>query len=229
MDKPLSIALLYKMLLSNRRFYANIDTRTIKKGVLPHMENVLTVKRDLIEEFIPAAGITTENIDAVVNIILDNHEFIPRPDAETDPSHKQIIPYVVLCRGDEVFATRRLKKGGEARLHGLISLGIGGHINPETDGDGSDVLFRGLRREVAEEVYITQSHELIPRGMINDDSNEVGKVHLGMFFTMDVSGEVTVRETEKLEGLWIKRAELAGLSDEMETWSQLVVSAFFKL
>ncbi|MEG1686418.1 MAG: hypothetical protein RR276_00900, partial [Angelakisella sp.] len=60
-----------------------------------------------------------------------HHEFIPRPEAENDPTRKQIIPYVVLCRGSEVFATRRLNKGGEARLHGLLSLGIGGHINPE--------------------------------------------------------------------------------------------------
>ncbi len=192
------------------------------------MENVLTVKRSLIEQYIPQAGITSENVDTVVNIILSNHEFLPRPEAEEDPSHKQIIPYVVLCRGDEVFATRRLNKGGESRLHGLISLGIGGHINPEADGDGSDVLYRGLRRELEEEVDITSYGNLVPRGMINDDTNEVGKVHLGMCFTMEVSGAVKVRETEKLEGLWLKRSQLAGMAEEMETWSQLVVAAFFE-
>lgn len=191
------------------------------------MENVLTVKRELIEAYIPQAGIAVDNTDNVVDIILSNHEFIPRPEAEVDPSHKQIIPYVVLCRGDEVFATRRLKKGGEARLHGLISLGVGGHINPEADGDGSDVLFRGMNREIDEEVYITKKGELIPRGMINDDGNEVGRVHLGLFFTMEVSGQVSVRETEKLEGFWIPKKDLASLMDEMETWSQLVVKAYF--
>lgn len=192
------------------------------------MENVLTVKRKLIEAYIPQAGIAVDNTDNVVDIILSDHEFIPRPEAEMDPSHKQIIPYVVLCRGDEVFATRRLKKGGEARLHGLISLGVGGHINPEADGDGSDVLFRGMNREIDEEVDITTKGELIPRGMINDDGNEVGRVHLGLFFTMEVSGQVSVRETEKLEGFWIPKKDLVSLMEEMETWSQLVVKAYFQ-
>lgn len=187
------------------------------------MEKVLTVKRELIEKYIPEAGISSENAEKVVDIIKNNPEFLPRPEAEEDPGHKQIIPYVVLCRGDEVFATRRLKKGGESRLHGLISLGVGGHINSEYDGSDSDILYHGMYREIEEEVNITHFGELVPRGLINDDTNEVGRVHLGMFFTLDVKGEVTVRETEKLEGFWIPRAQLASRAEEMETWSQLVV------
>jgi len=191
----------------------------------PSMENVLTVKRDLIKQYLPKRGITTENCDKVVDIIISNHEFIPRPDAEKDPSKKQVIPYVVLCNGDKVFVTRRLNKGGESRLHGLLSLGIGGHINPEADGDGSDVLNRGMLREIEEEVYITKHGQLTPRGIINDDSNEVGSVHLGLFYTLDVSGEVYVRETEKLEGFWASRSELKAMSEELESWSQFVISA----
>lgn len=186
------------------------------------MEHVLTVKRELVEAFLPTAGIGKENCNEVVDIIMAQHEFLPRPEAEQDPTHKQIIPYVVLTRGDEVFVTRRLKKGGEARLHGLLSMGIGGHINPEEDGDGSDVLYRGMKRELEEEVRIENMGKLIPRGLINDDTNEVGKVHLGLFYTMEVTGQVSVLETEKLEGFWIKKAELPQLKDSMETWTQLV-------
>lgn len=189
------------------------------------MENVLTVKRELISKYLPQKGISTDNCEKVVDIILSSHEFLPRPQAEADPSHKQVIPYVVLCRGDMVFATKRLNKGGEKRLHGLMSLGIGGHINPEADGDGSDVLSRGMLREISEEVSIEKSGELVARGLINDDSNEVGSVHLGLFYTMEVQCEVAVKETEKLEGLWVRRSELPSLLDSMETWSQLVVSA----
>jgi len=189
------------------------------------MENVLTVKRELIAQFLPEKGITTENSDKLVDIILSSHEFLPRPEAENDPSHKQIIPYVVVCRGDEVFATRRLKKGGEARLHGLLSIGIGGHINPEADGDGSDVLYRGMMREIEEEISIESRGKLTPCGIINDDLTEVGSVHLGLFFSLEVTGEVKVLETEKLEGFWVKRAKLEGLSPEMETWSQFVIQA----
>lgn len=189
------------------------------------MENVLTVKRELIQQFLPLKGTTAENCGRLVDIILNDHEFLPRPEAENDPSHKQIIPYVVLCRGDSVFVTRRLKKGGESRLHGLLSLGVGGHINPEADGNGSDVLYRGMIREIEEEVAATPAGELIPRGIINDDTNEVGSVHLGLFYTLEVVGDVTVRETEKLEGFWLKRSELNTMMDELESWSQFIIPA----
>lgn len=192
------------------------------------MENVLTVKRELIAAYIPEKGITTENCDKMVDTILQHYEFLPRPEAEGDPSHKQIIPYVVICRGDEVFATRRLKKGGEARLHGLLSLGVGGHINPETDGSGADVLYRGMKREIEEEVSIDNMGQMTPRGIINDDTTEVGSVHLGLFYTLEVTGEVNVLETEKLEGFWIKRTEMEGLTEQMETWSQFVIQALSK-
>lgn len=193
------------------------------------MENVLTVKRELIERFLPKKGISSENCDKLVDIIMTDHEFIPRPDAENDPTHKQIIPYVVLCEDDMVFVTRRLKKGGESRLHGLLSLGVGGHINPEADGDGSDVLNRGMMREISEEVNVASMGKLTPRGIINDDTNEVGSVHLGLFFTLEVSGEVSVKETEKLEGFWLKRSELPDKLEEMETWSQFVTSVICAL
>ena len=187
------------------------------------MENVLTVNRNLIADLLPQTGITEENCSRLVDIIIESHQFTPRPEAENDPSKKQIIPYVTLCRGDEIFYTRRLKKGGEARLHGLVSLGIGGHITDEADGNGADVLTRGMARELEEEVYIEHSGALIPRGIINDDTNEVGSVHLGLFYTLEVEGEVSVREKEKLEGFWAKRADLPALREEMETWSQFVV------
>lgn len=187
------------------------------------MENVLTVERSLIADLLPEKGITEKNCNQLVDIIISEHSFTPRPEAENDPSKKQIIPYVTLCRGEEVFYTRRLKKGGEARLHGLISLGIGGHINNESDGDSGDVLARGLARELEEEVFIERFGTLTPRGIINDDTNEVGSVHLGLFYTLEVSGEVSVREKDKLEGFWAKRSELPALREEMETWSQFVV------
>lgn len=187
------------------------------------MEQVLTVKRAYIAEYLPKMGITSENCDKVIAEINSHHEFIPRDLAENDPSHKQVISYVVLTRGSQVFATRRLKKGGESRLHGLMSLGVGGHINPD-DEVGGDVLRRGLQRELDEEVYIEKALELVPRGMINDDTQEVGRVHLGLFYTLEVAGEVRIRETEKLEGLWLERSELDALRDSMESWSQFVAS-----
>ena len=188
-------------------------------------ESVLAVRREYIEHFIHGKkGLITGCGEELMAIIADKHEFLPRHEAEADPSYKQIIPYVTLRRGDEVFATRRLNKGGESRLHGLMSLGVGGHINP-ADDRRDEALMNGLRREVDEEVAVCRALSLTPRGVINDDTNEVGSVHLGFFFTLDVEGEVTVRETEKLSGEWLRLGELCSLKDQMETWSQLVLEA----
>lgn len=192
------------------------------------MENVLAIKRELIKEFLPQKDVSFEIPETLVDIIINNYEFLPRSKAELDPSYKQIIPYVVLCNGENVYVTRRLKKGAESRLHGLLSLGIGGHINPESDGNGSDVLYRGMIREINEEVNTIALSQLSPRGVINDDTNEVGSVHLGLFYTLEVSEETSIRETEKLEGFWLKRSELPGFTEQMETWSQLIISELSK-
>lgn len=80
--------------------------------------------------------------------------FLPRPQAEEDPSYRQIIPYALVRHAQKFFLMRRTKGGGEARLHNLYTLGVGGHINPEDVG-GNPVL-EGLRRELLEEVGITR-------------------------------------------------------------------------
>ncbi len=190
------------------------------------MEQVLAVRTALLAAYIHENGIITTDCDRITEQIRQNAVFLPRPVAEADPTYKQIISYVVIRRGTEVFSTRRLKQGGEARLHGLISLGIGGHINPiDTCGD---ILEHGMRRELEEEVALSaEPCSLKPIGFINDDGNEVGKVHLGMLSVLDVPPHcaVTVRETEKLLGRWLSIAALPSLAPEMETWSQIACTA----
>lgn len=189
------------------------------------MEKVLVVKTEKLAKFISGrTGLLTEDREATLDIIINEHEFIDRPAAEEDPSYKQIIPYVVLTRKGLVFATRRLNKGGESRLHGKVSIGIGGHINPVDETDRRSVLMKGLERELDEEVYIQRRGELVPQGFINDDGNGVGAVHLGLCFSMEVEGEVSVKETEKLSGGWMSLQELRGEFDNMETWSQIALA-----
>ena len=189
------------------------------------MEKVLVVKTEKLAKFISGrTGLLTEDREAMLDIIINEHEFIDRPAAEEDPSYKQIIPYVVLTRKGLVFATRRLNKGGESRLHGKVSIGIGGHINPVDETDRRSVLMKGLERELDEEVYIRRRGELVPQGFINDDGNGVGAVHLGLCFSMEVEGEVSVKETEKLSGAWMGLQELRGEFDNMETWSQIALA-----
>lgn len=187
------------------------------------MEQVLVVETPLLAPYISGRrGLIQENLEAVLTLVQSQHSFLPRDTAENDPTHKQIIPYVVVRRSEQVFATRRLNRGGETRLHGRLSLGAGGHINP-TDDKG-DVLFQGLRRELDEELCLTGAVSE-PRllGLINDDDTEVGRVHLGLCFLLDTDGDVSVRETEKLEGLWLPLSQLANHAEEMETWSSLLL------
>ena len=148
------------------------------------MEKVLVVKTDKLAKFISGkTGLLTADREEMLDIIVNHHEFMDRPAAEEDPSYKQIIPYVVLTQKGRVFSTRRLNKGGESRLHGKLSIGIGGHINPVDETDRRSVLMKGLERELDEEVYIQRRGQLVPRGFINDDGNGVGAVHLGLCFS----------------------------------------------
>ena len=189
------------------------------------MEKVLVVKTDKLAKYISGkTGLLTADREEMLDIIVNHHEFMDRPAAEEDPSYKQIIPYVVLTQKGRVFSTRRLNKGGESRLHGKLSIGIGGHINPVDETDRRSVLMKGLERELDEEVYIQRRGQLVPRGFINDDGNGVGAVHLGLCFSMEVEGEVSVKETEKLSGAWLSLQELKSEYDNMETWSQIALA-----
>ena len=186
-------------------------------------ESILVVRREYLAPYLTEDfGLITEGVEEIVRVIEAHHEFRPRPEMETDPEYKQIIPYVLVTRGAEAFVMQRLKKGGEQRLHGLLSLGVGGHINPVDEAEGS-ALTAGLRREVDEEVALERAASLTPLGVINNDRDEVGRVHLGFLFRLEAEGAVTVRETEKLSGSFMPIAALPALRDKMEGWSQIAL------
>jgi len=161
--------------------------------------------------------------------------FVERAVAERTPSWKQIIPYTIVQCGERILLTRRTKKGGEARLHDKHSIGIGGHINPvDLDpvdpGAGSDAvrnpLPAGARREIDEELELSGNSELRPVGVLNDDSNSVGAVHVGVVHVLRVDGTVEVREREQLEGRLVTPRELRELAERganLETWTRLLL------
>jgi predicted NUDIX family phosphoesterase len=191
------------------------------------VEFVYAVKRaELFERRFPHGleVLAEAEMSALVGRIRARGFFVERRHAETDASMKQVIPYCVVARGAEVFLTRRSEKGGDARLFGKRSIGVGGHINPV---DGADVLGLGLAREIAEELDIDGAWDARPAGLINDDSTDVGSVHVGLVHVVRVEGDVRVRETETLSGGFVPAEELARLCrDErgtFETWSALLV------
>jgi len=140
---------------------------------------------------------------------------------ELDSSFKQLIPYLVLRDGPSYFLMQRTRAGGDVRLHDRWSIGVGGHLNP---GDGD--LFGGLRREWHEELVADFEPTFEPLALLNDDTTDVGSVHLGVVFVADAAGHpVAVRETDKLRGSFVPPAEVAAVADDLESWSRLVFDA----
>ena len=132
-----------------------------------------------------------------------------------------MIPYLVLRDGERWFLMRRTKAGGDARLHDLGSIGVGGHLNP---GDGD--VAGGLRREWREEIEADFVPDFAPLGLLNDDTTPVGAVHVGFVFTADAEGRpVAIRETDKLTGAFATTEEVDTLRDGLETWSRLAFDA----
>lgn len=154
--------------------------------------------------------------------------FRPRSEVEDDPGFKQIIPYVVFRSNGAVFCYTRGKSQGEARLHRLRSLGVGGHV-AEDDADGRatlDAYEMALRRELDEEVEIRSAGSIRRVGLINDDSNPVGQVHLGVVHVYDLeTPEVGPREDGLAEAEFLQIARVRDLRDGFETWSQICIDA----
>jgi predicted NUDIX family phosphoesterase len=155
-------------------------------------------------------------------------QFRPRSEVEDDPGFKQIIPYVIFRSGDAVFCYTRGKSQGEARLHRLRSLGVGGHV-AEADADGRatlDAYEMALSRELDEEVEI-QSDGVIHRvGLINDDSNPVGQVHLGVVHLYELARPALgPREDGLAEAEFVALDRVQQLRAQFETWSQICIDA----
>jgi predicted NUDIX family phosphoesterase len=177
--------------------------------------------------FVPFGG-DLERGELERTVVRDGY-FVEREHAEQNPALKQVIPYSIVVVGDEVLLLRRLAKGGESRLHDKLSIGVGGHVNPE-DSDAPqaarDPLGAGTRREIDEELVVRGDYEVERVGIINDDSNSVGAVHVGVVQVVTVTGTVAIRETDRLEGRMVSMEDLRVLRDQgadFETWSALLL------
>jgi predicted NUDIX family phosphoesterase len=155
--------------------------------------------------------------------------FVEREAAEREPRWKQVIPYTAVTCGERVLLLTRTKKGGEARLANKLTIGVGGHLNPcdLVGGDRARICDRGTLRELDEELFVPGLRTApTPVGIINDDSNDVGAVHVGLVQFLDLPEEVRVREQDVLEGHYVSRDELALLRTDganYETWSDFLV------
>jgi predicted NUDIX family phosphoesterase len=180
-------------------------------------ERVFVVPRASIADRAAWYGIRTDDLDVFVEALERDGRYEPRPQMEVDPSFKQVIPYLILRDGERYFLMRRTRAGVDARLHDRYSIGVGGHLNP---GDGG--VLGGLRREWREELVADFEPAFRLVGLLNDDTTEVGAVHLGAVYVTEAAGrQVTIRETDKLTGSFAEPHEVAAVADQLETWSRL--------
>lgn len=195
-------------------------------------EEVLCVPEKLIQDLGAFEGFQPQ-VDRYLPELLktSNQCFLARRVCETDPSYKQLIPYVLMhyVKDGEPFLFQYVRGSGqgEKRLHALRSVGIGGHISTE-DTSGSDLYRTGMARELDEEVIADESVEAPIVGLIYDPSNDVGKVHLGVVHLMTLSGPtVRAREADLLEAGFMPLQQILAEQDRLETWSRLCVQALF--
>lgn len=201
------------------------------------IEQVLVVPRSAVEKVGMFHGLVLD-VDTYLEQLFAAGvpSFLPRPEAEKDPSHKQLIPYVLIRCGDKYLTYVRGKRAGETRLVGNRSIGIGGHINsvdnevPLFGVDYREIYENAVLREVDEEITLTGPRTDRIVALLNDDTNEVGKVHLGVVHVLTVENENVTRNEQMITQLEFKTLdELHAVRDEMETWSQLCLDGLEKL
>ncbi len=185
-----------------------------------HNENILVVKRSkLFSDNGPQNFLKLANFDFYQKMIEANKEFLPRSIMEQDPSYKQIIPYLIFAYEESVFLMQRSGSAGEQRLKNKYTLGIGGHIR-ECDIAGSTI-FDWAIREFCEEVIYDGDLEIEPLGLINDESNPVGQVHVGFAFLLKGNSPRIAVRSELKHGELILFDECKAYFEQMETWSQI--------
>jgi predicted NUDIX family phosphoesterase len=197
-------------------------------------EMILVVRRELFDRLGAFQGLNFD-VQKYLPVLLakENNLFMPRSKAEEDPSFKQIIPYVLLVHNGRVLHYVRGKKAGEQRLVAKGSIGIGGHMN---DGDGG--LFNldaqhyniVVEREIHEELHLQTLFENRAVALLNDDSNPVGQVHLGVVHVFDLETDNVQKREAMITNLeFLTREELLARREAMETWSQICVDSLDRL
>jgi len=199
-------------------------------------EHVLVVERSVLEDAGLSQGLmfdVTPLLDAIFRPGVPR--FMPRSRAETDPTWKQLIPYVIMTCDSRVLTYVRGRRAGESRLVGQRSMGIGGHINPGDDlplfnSDFRDAYAAAVRREVDEEVSVEAGHSDQVVALLNDDSTEVGRVHVGIVHLWRLATcAVGKREQVITQMTFMTPTEMRAVRDSFETWSQFCLDGLAAL
>ncbi|QDV31031.1 hypothetical protein Spb1_29680 [Planctopirus ephydatiae] len=192
-------------------------------------EHVLVVPTKIFHDLGHFEGFCAETDKYLAELLNPAHtRYEPRSAVETDPSLKQLIPYCIFTHGGEIFYYRRGSKGGEGRLHKKRSIGIGGHISSTDPAGGERRYGPAMEREIEEEVFLETGFKERCVGLINDDSSDVGRVHLGIVHVFDLeAAKVRPREESILESGFAPPSQLVAEIEDFETWSQICLKSLF--
>lgn len=213
------------------RITAQFLAKSLFKTAIPRssahlMEHVLVIPRALFDSLGSFQGFQPETDRYLTAMLAPGANFfMERPAAEMDPGHKQLIPYSIFHHAGRYLCYQRGGSSGEKRLVAKRSIGIGGHINPvdqALDGMGETMYFNSIERELTEELVLTGSHTQRVIGLINDDSSEVGSVHLGVVHLFELSDANVSSNEDAIQDLrFFSLDELRERRAELETWSQI--------
>lgn len=183
-------------------------------------EQILVVKRaSLFSDHVPQ-GLVAVDLAAFEQLVRASGEFIWRSAAETDVTYKQIIPYLIFRFHGNYFVMQRKASASEVRLRNKYSMGIGGHVRRE-DIDGRSIL-QWAAREFDEEVEYGGSYTIHALGLLNDDRDMVGCVHVGLVLLLEGNSPSIAVRSELKHGTLLSLDECASHYDVMESWSQMV-------
>lgn len=183
-------------------------------------ESILVVKREILfpETAFQGLQADTKNFLELINA---HKEFLPRPQMEEDPRYKQIIPYLLFVHDNKYFLMQRKATSSEQRLKNKYSLGIGGHMRQEDMSAGASI-FDWAKREFHEEINYAGNFAIKTIGILNDDSNAVSQVHLGLVLLLEGdSAHIKVR-SELKSGQLLSIPECQNYYEQMESWSQII-------
>lgn len=215
-------------------------------------EQVMVIPSDLkkdgvLFDSVGFTPMTDDRLEKIMGSLKEEYWFHYRDEAEKDVSLLQVIPYVLITRpstaGEEYYAYQRTNGGGDSRLYGAASLGLGGHVNPcdHKGGTINEILLNNIRRELDEEVDIfnARGDDIEAKnikadrfkciGAIYSDDSAVSKVHYGLIYQLDLNdkhAQTALRETYKMRDLgWFDADMLSDYSEdyEFESWSRLIV------
>lgn len=189
-------------------------------------ENILVIARSELFAKIPAWHGINSDITQYQDLITQHGCFMPRCHAETNPMYKQIIPYMLFIHDKKLFVMQRKSSASEQRLASKFSIGIGGHIRHE-DIANKDII-NWANREFEEEVTYHGSKKINIVGILNDDSSDVGKVHVGIIMVVQADSDKISINDEHKSGILMTLNECIALQAQMESWSKICLDFLIK-